>query len=65
MDDYEEVNIIDVAVNHNFEKSYYEDPLEKCLAHFGMNFNIEESIEEVNALLGYVPIMDTNYGDLR
>jgi len=60
MDDHEEVNIIDVAVNHNFEESYYEDPLEKCLAYFGMNFNSEESIDKVNALLDTVSIMDTN-----
>jgi len=26
-----------------------------------MNFDIEKSIEEVNALLDYVPIMDTNH----
>ena len=60
MDDHEEVNMIDVSVNHTFEKSCYEHPLEKCLAHFKINFDIEESIEEVNALLDFVPIMDTN-----
>jgi len=60
MDDHGEVNINDVAVNHNFEESCYEDPLEKCLAHFGMNFNIKESIEEVNALVDLVPIINTN-----
>jgi len=27
MDDHEEVNMIDVSVNHTFEESYYEDPL--------------------------------------
>ena len=56
MDDHEEVE----SVNHTFEESYYEGPLEKCLDHFGMNFDIEKSIEEVNALLDSVPIMDTN-----
>ena len=30
------------------------------MAHFGINFDIEESIEEVNALLGSVPVMNTN-----
>jgi len=50
MDDHEEVNIIDMPVNHTFKESCYEDHLEKYLAHFGMNFDIEESIEEVNAL---------------
>ena len=47
-------------MTHIFEESCYEDPLEKYLAHFGMNFDIEESIEEVNTLLDFVPIMDTN-----
>ena len=28
--------------------------------HFGQNFDIDESIEEVNALLDYVPVIDTN-----
>ena len=60
MDDHEEVDMIDVSVNHIFEESYYEDPLEKCLAHFRMNFDIEESLEEVNALLDFIPIMNTN-----
>ena len=45
---------------YTFEKSCYEDPLKKCLAYFGMNFDIEEPIEEINALLDFVPIMDTN-----
>ena len=31
MGDHEDVNIIDVAVNQNFEESCYEDPSEKCL----------------------------------
>jgi len=52
--------MIDVLVNHTFEDSCYEDPLDKCLAHFGINFDIEESIEEVSALLNFVHIMDTN-----
>jgi len=60
MDEHEEVNMIDVSVNHTFEEFYYKDPLEKCLAHFGMNFDIEQSIKEVNTLLDSVPIMDTN-----
>ena len=29
MDDYEEVNMIDILINHTFEGSCYEDPLEK------------------------------------
>ena len=51
IDDHEEVHMIDVPVNHTFEESCYENPLEKCFSHFVMNFDIEESIEEINALL--------------
>jgi len=57
VDDNEKVNIIDISISHTFEESCYEDPLEKCLAHFGQNFDIDKSIEEVNALLDSVPVM--------
>ena len=57
MDDHEEANMIDISVNHTFEGSCYEDPLEKCLAHFRQNFDIDESIEEDNTLLDSVPVM--------
>jgi len=30
---------------------YYEEIIETCLAHFGDDFDWEESFEEVNALL--------------
>jgi len=59
IDDHEEVNMIDISVSHTFEESCYEDSFEKCLAHFGQNFDIDESIEEVNALLGFVPVIYT------
>jgi len=49
--------MIDISVDHTFEESCYKDPLEKCLAYFGQNFDIDESIEEVNALLDSVPVM--------
>ena len=55
--------MIDASINHTFEESCCKDPLEKCLAHFEMNFDIEESIEEVNALLDSFPIMDTKLGE--
>ena len=32
-----------------------EDPLALCLAHFGLDFDIEGSIREVNTLLDFVP----------
>ena len=60
MDDYEEVSIIVISVSHMFEQSCYDDPLGKCLTHFGHNFDIKESIDAVNALLDYVHVMKTN-----
>ena len=52
--------MIDMSVIHTFEESCYKDSLEKFLAHCGMNFDIDESREEVNALLDFVLIMNTN-----
>ena len=52
--------MIDISISHTFEESCYDDPLEKYLAHFGHNFDIDKSIDEVNALLNYVPVIDTN-----
>jgi len=60
IDDHEKVNMIDISVSHTFEKYCYEDPMEKCLAHFGQNFDIDESLKEVNALLDSVPVRYTN-----
>jgi len=45
MDDHEEVNMIDIPIGHTFEESCHENPFEKYLAHFGMNFDIEESMK--------------------
>jgi len=57
--------MIDISVNHTFEESCYEDPLKKCFAYFGQNFNIDESIEEVNALLDFVHVMCTTPWKLK
>jgi len=57
--------MIDISASHTFEESCYEDLLEKCLAHFGKNFDIDESIKEVNALLDFVPILDTTPWKLK
>ena len=46
--------MIESLVHDPFLQSSYEDPLEAC------NFDIEHSIEEVNALLDYVPLLSTD-----
>ena len=55
-----EVDMIESLVHNTFLQSRYKDPLEACLNLFGCNFDIEHSIEEVNALLDYVPLLSTN-----
>ena len=60
MDDHKEVNVIDISVIHTLEESCYNNPLDRYLAHFGQNFDIDEFIDAVNALLDFVPIIDTN-----
>ena len=52
-----EVDMIKSLVHDTFQQSSYEDPLEACLNIFGCNFDIEQSIEEVNALLVFVPLL--------
>ena len=49
--------MIESLVHDPFLQSSYEDPLEACLNLFGCNFDIEHSIEEVNALSDYVPLL--------
>ena len=55
-----EVDMIESLVHDTFLQSNYEDPLEACLNLFGCKFDIEHSIEEVNALLDSVPLLSTD-----
>ena len=55
-----EVDMIESLVHDTFLQSSCEDPLEACLNLFGCNFDIEHSIEEINALLDSVPLLSTN-----
>ncbi|XP_058216596.1 uncharacterized protein LOC131327445 [Rhododendron vialii] len=56
-DEVSAVCMIDTLVENTFVQSSFEDPLEACLAHFGCEFDIDESIEQVNALLDNAPLM--------
>ena len=58
-DDLCEVNLIDSIVYDSCRQSSYDDQLESCLAHFGMNFDDNVVINEVNSLLDSAPLMDT------
>ncbi|GFY95438.1 hypothetical protein Acr_10g0008230 [Actinidia rufa] len=47
------ITMMDELVEEAFPSILMEDPLEACLAHFGFDeYDIDHSIEEVNALLG-------------
>ena len=50
-----EVNMIGSLVHYTFLQSSCEDPPKACLTRFDCNLDTEKSIEEVNALLDYVP----------
>ena len=58
-DDCFAVDVIDGLVEEALPYILTEDPLDACLAHFGYNeFDIEKSIEEVNAMLELPPLLD-------
>ena len=52
-----EVNMIGSLVHDTFLQTSCEDPLKACLTRFDCSLDTEKSIEEVNALLDYVPLL--------
>ena len=59
----EEINavcIIGIFIRGKFIQTSCKDPLEACVAYFGSDFDIDESIEQVNALLNSTPMLDIN-----
>ena len=68
-----ELNIFNIAkqphneelVDNTFLLNLSDDPLQTCLTHFGLDFDIERSVDEVNALFNSTPSMDTNKWKLR
>ena len=55
-----DVDLIDTLVDNTFLSNLSDDPLQTCLTHFGFYFDIDRSVDEVNALLDSAPSMDTN-----
>ena len=55
-----DVDLIEALVNDTFISNLSDDPLQTCLTHFGFDFDIDRSVDEVNALLDSAPSMDTN-----
>ena len=55
-----EVKMIEGLVHDTFIQLSCEDPLKACLTLFYCNLDIEKSIEEVNALSDFVPLLSTD-----
>ena len=53
-----DVNMIGSLVHDTFIQSSCEDPLKACLTLFDCNLDTEKSMEEVNALLDFVPLFE-------
>ena len=55
-----DVDLIEALVDHTFLSNLSDDPLQICLTHFGWDFDIDRSVDEVNALLDSAPSIDIN-----
>ncbi|KAH9697871.1 hypothetical protein KPL71_023794 [Citrus sinensis] len=55
-----DVDLIEALVDDTFVSNLSDDPLQTCLTHFGFDFDIDRSVDEVNALLDSAPSIDTN-----
>ena len=55
-----DMDLIKEMIDNTFVSNLCDDPLQTCLTHFGLNFDIERSVDEVNTLLDSAPSMDTN-----
>ena len=54
------MNLIEELVDNTFLLNLSDHPLQTCLTHFGLDFDIDRLVDEVNALLDSVPFMDTD-----
>ena len=59
-DEIVDVDLIEALVGDTFLSNLSDDYLQTCLTHFGFDFDIDKSVEEVNALLDSAQSMDTN-----
>ncbi|KAH9667290.1 hypothetical protein KPL70_020978 [Citrus sinensis] len=59
-DEIVDVDLIEALVDNTFLSNLSDDPLQTCLTHFGLDFDIDRSVDEINALLDSAPSMDTN-----
>lgn len=59
-DEIVDVDLIKALVDNTFLSNLSDDPLQTCLTHFGLDFDIDRSVDEVNTLLDLTPSTDTN-----
>ncbi|KAH9649644.1 hypothetical protein KPL70_026063 [Citrus sinensis] len=55
-----DVDLIEALVDDTFLSNLRDDPLQTCLTHFGLDFDIDRSVDEVNVVLNSALSMDTN-----
>ena len=55
-----DLDLIEEIVDNTFLSNLSYNPLQTCLTQFDLNFDINRSVDEVNALLDSAPSMDTN-----
>ena len=59
-DEIIDVDLIEEIIKNTFLSNFSDDPLQTCLTDFGLNFDIDRSVDEVNASLDSTLSMDTN-----
>lgn len=64
-DEIAKLDLIEALVEDSFVFNHCDDPLEICLTHFGLSFDVGSAIQVVNALLDSAPTMDTNKWQAR
>ena len=60
-----DMDLIEKLLDHTFPSTMSDDHLQICLTHFCLDFNVNRSVDEVNALLYSSPSIDSNKWKLR
>lgn len=55
-----EVDMIETLIDELFVSNQCHDLIERCLINFGLSFDVDSAIDEVNVLLDSNFFMDTN-----
>ena len=60
-----DADLIEEIIDNAFLSNFSDDHLQTCLTHFGLDFNIDKSVDEVNTLLDSTPSMNNNKWNSR